>query len=537
MARQPVQTKKRDEEEDSDDEEDEDEEVIVKSDAEVDDEEDDEDGDDLDAALADNGRKPSIFIEPWRKKGQITVWLHPKAKFAKVGHHKWFRVVQFTKRNGEDVSFIRFERFNCHEPADYVSIAKDRDDNLRRDHRAQVCPFCKMLEWVEEGVISGAIAPDAEIFRFDDGEPEHLQVLHAAGISGLIGLEAAPERWKKICKASKVLQKDPWSENCSLKLSHAFQVVADHDPSEVKWAFEPPDLFINLRDAIAKEKKRNGDDDGDPCKNPYALLWEFDEAKARKDYGRGASVVPQPKRTLTGKIRRLLNGPKRSDQMEVKGPGNCLELRATMENAIADGIDMPFDKIFAAAKKAGLMSGATNAPSNEKVSKTKDDTDDEPKSDPKPKAPSKATPVQTKGKPAKEAEAEQADTCDICHSEIGSDDDECGECGSAFDPDDNYKISGVKCTECGVIVPLSNPSEDGDDTLHICEKCATMHRLSPSTEKYYADHTAAKAKGHRCTLKFEWKAEPKKEAASDKPKRGGRGKAKAEPEKLESYPF
>lgn len=548
MARQSVQSKKRDEEEDEhdededeeerDDEEEEDEDgpESKDSDDDSDEDEDDEEGDDLDSALADRGKKPSIFIEPWRKKGSITVWIHPKTKFAKVGHHKWYRIVQFTKNNGDEVSFIRFERFNCHEPADYVSISKDRDDNLRRDHRAQVCPFCKMIEWVEEQVISGKIEPDAEIFRFDDGDPEHLQVLHAAGISGLIGLENAPERWKKICKRSKVLQKDPWSENCGLKLSHAFQVVADNDPSEVKWALEPPDLFFNLKDAIAKEKKRNGDDDGDPRKNPYALLWEFDEAKARKDYGRGSSVIPQPKRNMTGKIKRLLNGPKRTDQMDVIGPGNCLELRAAMENSIADGIDMPFDEIFAAAKKAGLMKPSEKSQSTQPKERKRDE-EDEPESDPKPKTAYKADVAQAKGNSEKK---EPESTCDICHEAIGEDDIECKSCATTFDPESNYEIDGIKCTECGTVVPLNNPSEAGDDTLHICEKCGTIHRLAPSVRMFYDTHREAAKKGKRCDLKFAWKVEPKeeskKESTSDKPKRGegrGRGKTSTDSEKLD----
>lgn len=538
MGRQSVQSKKcedeeddRDDEEENEDEREEDEEddrgsFKSKSDADDDEDEDDEEGDDLDSALADRGGKPSIFIEPWRKKGAANIWLHPKTKFAKCGHHKWFRIVSFTKkRTQEEVSFIRFERFNCHEPADFVSISKDRDDELRREHRAQICPFCKMLEWVEDRVLSGELSPDAEVFRFDDGDPEHLQVLHAAGISGLITNDDFPEKFKKICKRSKVLQRDPWSENCSLKMSHAFQVVDDNDPTEVKWAFEPPDLFFNLKDAIAKEKKRNGDDDGDPMKNPYALLWEFDEDKAKKNYGKGASVVPQPKRKMTSKVRRLLEGPKRTDQGEVIGPGNLLELRASMENAAQ--IDMPFDEFFKAAKKAGLMEGQASSKTS---SKKRDAKDDEPESDPKPKTSSKPAPVQAKGKPKEEEPEEDEDddddpefvnTCDFCGEQIGEDDIECGSCGSSFDPDNEYRIDGIKCSDCGTLVPLKDASEDGEDTLHICPKCAAIHRLSPSVDKYYETLRTTEDKTE-FKLEFAWKAEPKKETKSDKPKREGR---------------
>lgn len=540
MARQTVQAKKREDEEDErdDEEEDEDEreededveEEDRKSFKPSDDEEDDEEGDDLDSALANRGNKPSIFIEPWRKKGSVTVWLHPKTKFARVARHKWFRIVQFTKRNGEEVSFIRFEMFNSHEPADFASFSKERGDDLKRIHRAKLCPMSKMIEWVDDAVIDGRLSPDAVVFRFDDGDPEHLVELHAAGLTGLIGLENAPEKWKKICKRSKVLQKDPWNENMNLKMSHVFQVVQDNDPTEVKWAVEPPDLFFQLKDAIAKEKKRNGDDDGDPMKNPYALLWEFDEAQARKNYGKGNSVIPQPKRKMTSKIRRLLEGPKRNDQQDVIGPGNLLELRASMENAAV--IDMPFDEFFKEAKKAGLMEGSAPKPQSAKPTRKRDDEEGEPESDPKPKTSSKPKSDPAKGKKDEEPES----TCDICGEAVGEDDVECKSCDTTFDPDNNYEIDGIKCTECGTIVPLNNPSEAGDDTLHICEKCATIHRLSPSARKFYDDHGEAFKKGRKCDLEFVWKAEPKEEPKKSESKRegrSGRGKASSDSAKLD----
>jgi hypothetical protein len=545
MARQTTQAKKREEEEDDrndeeeddedtrdDEEEDEDEGSKFKGASDSDGEEDDdEEGDDLDSALADRGGKPSIFIEPWRKKGNVTVWLHPKTKFARVGRHKWFRIVQYTKRNGEEVSYIRFEMFNSHEPADFVSFSKERGDDLKRIHRARICPMSKMIEWVDDAVIDGRISPDQVVFRFDDNDPEHLVELHAAGLTGLIGLENAPEKWKKICKRSKVLQKDPWNENMNLKLSHVFQVVQDNDPSEVKWAVEPPDLFFQLKDAIAKEKKRNGDDDGDPMKHPYALLWEFDEAQARKNYGKGNSVIPQPKRRMTNKIRRLLEGPKRNDQQDVIGPGNLLELRASMEHAAQ--IDMPFDEFFREAKKAGLMSGSAKSQSAKTTPKRDDDEESEPKSDPKPKAASKAAAESAKGKSAK-VEPEVVGTCDICGEGIGDDDIECGACGTTFDSDDEYHVDGIKCIDCGIVVPLKDASEEDGDLKQICPKCGAVHRLSPSVERFYGE---LRDKAYKGEVKFVWtmesKSEPKKEAAPKREGRSGRGKASSDSDKLD----
>jgi hypothetical protein len=532
MGRQQVALKANEDEDDRDDEEeetDEENEDEERDEQQDDDEDDDESGDDLDSALNDRGGKKSEYLKPWRKSGKATIWLHTKAKFAKVPHHKWFEIVQFTKRNDEDVSFVRFTRFNCHEPSDYVSISKDRDDDLRRTHCAQTCPMCKMLEWVEDQVIAGKLSPDQEIFRFDDGEPDHLQVLHAAGASGLIGLENAPERWKKICKKSRVLQKEPWNENLGLKLSHCFQVVDDSDPSGLVYAFEPPDLFFCLKDAIAKEKKREGDDKGDPRSNPYAFLWEFDQVKAQKNFGRGNEVTPLPRRKLTSQIRKLITGPKRNDQHLIVTPGNCLELRASMENAAQ--IDMPFDEFFAAAKKAGLMvASAQSKPAQKPKERDKQD-EDGPESDPKPKTSQKARPAATTGKPAEEDEPESkpsgsdtASTCDFCDEEIGDDDFECKSCGTSFDQDNNYEINGIKCTNCGTLVPVNEGDMHDDNTSsHICPKCAAIHKLTPSVRHFYDTLNQCRKSGKRFDLKLVWTAEKKVE---EKPK--GRGRRSAE---------
>jgi phage FluMu protein Com len=528
---QSSQSKKRNEEEDERDDEEEDEDE--RDDEEDDDDEeeseaskstdpdDDDGGLDLDAALNDRtDRRESEYLKPWTKDGSTVVWLHTTTNFHKVAHHKWFEIVTYGKR-GDEKSFIKRPRFNCHEPIDYaIKPNDDRDDDLRRKTHADLCPFCKMIEWVEAEMISGKMSPSQELFRFDDGNPKNLVSIHAGGISGLISLDSAPERWKKICKKDKVLQFQPWNENLYVKISILFQVVSDANPNSVLFAFEPPKLYQQLAREIKKQKTEHGDDEGNPQKNPYALTWEFDESVP---YCQGYEVTATRKRPLSNKIKKLIHGPKRSDLKEKLAPGNCLELRASMENAAV--IDMPFDEFFAAAKKAGLMNGsAAKTQSNKTAPKTKDDEEDEPKSDPKPKTSSKSNSAQVKGN-AKKAEPEVVGTCDICGEGIGDDDIECKACGTTFDPDDDYHVDGIKCTDCGTVVPLKDASEEDGDLKQICPKCGTIHRLSPSVERFYGE---LRDKAFNGEVKFVWTAEPKSEAKKTEPKREGRsGRSKA----------
>lgn len=530
QAVQPSQSKKRNEEEDERDDEEEDEDEREEDeederdsegdDDEDSDDEDDEDGLDLDAALNDRtDRRESEYLKPWTKDGSTVVWLHTTTNFHKVPHHKWFEIVTYGKR-GDEKSFIKRPRFNCHEPIDYaIKPNDDRDDDLRRKTHAELCPFCKMIEWVEEEMISGRMSPSQELFRFDDGNPKNLVSIHAGGISGLISLDSAPERWKKICKKDRVLQFQPWNENLYVKISILFQVVSDANPNSVLFAFEPPKLYQQLAREIKKQKTEHGDDEGNPQKNPYALTWEFDESVP---YRQGYEVTATRKRALTNKIRKLIHGPKRKDLNEKKAPGNCLELRASMENALVEGVKMPFDLFFGPAEKAGLMRGTAKT-----TPKRRDDEEDEPKSDPKPKTSSKSA----------KAEPEVVGTCDICQEGIGDEDIECKACATTFDPDDQYHVDGIKCTECGLVVPLGGASEVDGDLVQICPKCGTVHRLSPSVDRFYGE---LRDKAYKGEVKFVWTAEPKpeakKESASEKPKRegrSGRGKALSDSEKLD----
>ena len=511
MARQTVQAKKREEEEDDRDDEDEDEEDERDEDedgpsSEKSGDDADDGGLDLDAALNDRtDRRENEYLKPWTKDGSTDVWLHTTTNFHKVAHHKWFEVVTYGKR-GDEKSFIKRPRFNCHEPVDYaIKPNDDRSDDLRRKTKPDLCPMCKCIAWVEEEVISGRMSPSQLLFVFDDGNPKNRVEIHAGGISGLVTLESAPERWKKACKKDKVLQFQPWNENLYVKISILFQVVSNANPSGVVYAFEPTKLYQQLAKEIKKQKVEHGDDEGNPQKHPYALHWEFDESVP---YRQGYEVTATRKRPLTNKIRKLITGPKRSDLKEKLAPGNCLELRASMENAAQ--IDMPFDEFFAAAKKAGLMNGSAKSQPAKTAPKRDDDGDDEPNSDPKPKTSSKAV---------SEA-APTVGTCDICHGEVGDDDVECATCGATFDPDNEYRIDGVKCTDCGTLVPLHDASEEDGDLKQICPKCGAIHRLSPSVDRFYGELADQARKGK---VKFAWtmeaKPEPKKEST---PKREGR---------------
>jgi hypothetical protein len=72
-------------------------------------------------------------------------------------------------------------------------------------------------------------------------------------------------------------------------------------------------------------------------------------------------------------------------------------------------------------------------------------------------------------------------------------------------------------------VPLADASEEDGDLKQICPKCGTIHRLSPSVDRFYGE---LKEKAYKGEVKFVWTSEgaPKK-AALKREGRSGRGKS------------
>lgn len=474
------------------------------------------------------------YLEPWRDKGHVRIWLHTTAAFHALWNHNWPIVKTVKdKTTKEDRLMVFSSRFVCHDPETVTRKARFKDDDGRREHSPVRCPICFMLDWISAEIAAGRLDWCEPVFRFEGDDPEKSVTLFAGGMVGLFGKKDLTKDEKQEMRKAGVVVKDAWRQKTEVRCQYLFQVVDDADPSAgVVKALEAGDLGDKLKTELNKEIKKRGDK-GNPGINPYPLLWEYDENE--QQFGKKYSVTALSDDRPSKTILNLIRGPKLDSSKDI-APGNCIELRAAMETHAL--IDLPFDDFFAEAEKAGLMDERRQKSTAKAQNKPKpaarpaaqndddeeeDEEDDEPESAP----PVKQTePVgygsKAETKPAQKKQPEPPSTggasCDFCGKPIGDDDLACPHCGSTYDDDDeNITLDGAKCLDCGEIVPLKEGEERDGGTAHICPKCATVHTLSPSVDEFYANGGADEG------LKFAWTVE-KRHPKQDEPKPAARGR-------------
>lgn len=498
---------------------------------------DNEDGMSLNAFLGHRTSGGSgEFLEPWRDKGSVKIWLHTKAGFHALWNHNWPRVITVkNKQSGEDELRVVSSRFVCHDPETVTRKARYKDDDGRREHSPIRCPICFMLDWISAEVAAGRLDWCAPVFRFEgDGDEERNVTLHAGGMIGLYGKKEISKEELQQMKKAGVSRKTAWREKIEVRCQYLFQVVDDADPSAgVVKALEAGDLGDKLKEELRKEIKKRGEK-GNPGINPYPLLWEYDEAEEQfgKKYKVTAMSDDRPSKT----VLRLIQGPKLDLTKDVT-PGNCIQLRAEMEQHAL--IDLPFDEFFAEAEKAGLMREQKATPKTSTkpapvaakkppACDEEDDEDDDKEEDGEPESTPETAPKKTTTFASTSAQKKPAapppDTspCDFCGKPIGDDDLICPHCESTFsDNKENIVLDGIRCAEegCGAIVPLKGGEASDGGTRHICPKCATIHELSPNLTDF------VEAGGRSGGVKLSWKVverHPPAEPAKDEKPRGGR---------------
>jgi hypothetical protein len=496
------------------------------------------------------------FLEPWRDKGSVRIWLHTKAGFHALWNHNWPRVVTVKDRQTkEDKLIVVSSRFVCHDPETVTRKARFKDDDGRREHSPVRCPICFMLDWISAEVAAGRLDWCTPIFQFNgEGDEERNITLHAGGMIGLFGKKELSKEELQQMKKAGVSRKTAWREKIEVRCQYLFQVVDDQDPSAgVVKALEAGDLGDKLKEELRKEIKKRGER-GNPAINPYPLLWEYDENEEQfgKKYKVTALSDDKPSRT----ILNLIQGPKLDLSKDI-APGNCIGLRAEMEQHAL--IDLPFDDFFAQAEREGLMreqkqASKTSSKPAQAVSRkpppaARDDEDeddeeedeeedDEPESDPKPAA--KTSTAKTNAPAAqqkKQAAPPDTSPCDFCGKPIGDDDLICPHCKSTFaDEGKLIVLDGIACEDCKTIVPLKQgtKSDEGEGERFICPSCATIHELSPTLEEFV--EAGGRAEGYVLSWKVVERHPPAEPPKEEKPKGGRRGRGAAKKEEPSALP-
>ena len=497
------------------------------------------------------------YLAGWKDDGKIQIWLPTQGFHAPAWVHPVPHVVE-KEDDGDKKLAVWSQRWICHESEEILKRQNFFDkSNGDREAPPEICPNCIVLMAVRDLYREGKIGwtDPAFVWKGDDEGDE--TVIRAGGMDGSFnGKDLSREKLKELRKAG-VRRDHAFKQDLRAKLKYLI-VVADNGDIEagLQKTWESSTLGNKLKKAIRDEIKRarcKEDPEGlkgNPGINPYPFEWTFDDDA---DFENKFDVLALTKEVPTDKLLALLKGPAVDLSRDVE-PGNCFTLRVELEEhcVLPKGM-LDFDKCFAAAEKAGLMT----PPEESK----EDQEDDIEEGDEKPRgggrtpevrgkeaaAPAKAATVtigtsspawttdtwkpgaNVKGadvildvpdgvsderfaavrKACKDAGAlstAEAVVCTHCREVMTTQDAECPSCGSKYDDDGKLLSRPCLAPECPGQVPL-----EGEGPKFICEKCGTIHLYAGDESKT-------------------WTAEPKAavKPAEDPPRRGRRTEA-AEP--------
>lgn len=454
----------------------------------------------LDEFLKHSNRANNAGWLKWRDKGEAKVWIHPqtwtgaprdadnKPQVA-IWNHKWFRVIEVEDKDGDKVMKVVQSRFVSHEPEKVLKKQYFRDDEGEREHPPVVCPMSFLTDWVYRAIKRGDLDWTTPLFHFEGDDPDQAVTLHAGGVVGLFNARDLSKEQKQQLKNARISPKESWKENLMARCQYLFLVVDDEDPDAgVLKATEADAIGKGMRKAMKDEMTRKGSEKGNPMRRPYPFLWRYDDDKQPNEKYSVIALEDEPRKEILELLRE--EAPDVSADYQ---PGDCALLRAEMEAHLCEGVSVPFDEIFAAAEKTGLMKPRESAP------KKPAGKENEPKAE------------------------EEKVCCDFCLSELADDDVFCSNCGTTYD-EETFQIDGLpclsgnkdgRCSKTGkkeAVSVVRNPKEP-NQTRFVCEKCATIHELRPGGEPVAKRWSVVKEPK---------KVEPPKEKAAPKGRRAAK---------------
>ncbi len=314
---------------------------------------------------------------------------------------------------------------NCHEKEDVLAKQYKRNrETGEREAYPKACPICRLIETVHGMVDAGQLSITKPIFKFETDDPNAKVgrlVLHAGGLYNAFGRKDLGDDIVAEMRKANISLKEAWRENAQAKSAYLFCVV-DHDAPDngVQIAIEGAALGDAIRDVIDGACESLGREDGDPRRNPYAIMWKhIPEAKAFGDQYRALRLE---KLEPTEEVLELIRGEAPDVSRDIK-PFNIQQMRGMLEKHAL--VKLPWDEIFD-------VPGA-----GEKAAEGDEEEGERPKSrTPRPAARKPPESVRDmaaqarakKPKPPKEDEVE----CDVCGKPMPESAPECPHCGEKY---------------------------------------------------------------------------------------------------------
>lgn len=280
-----------------------------------------------------------------RKPPVITTWLHTGAPIIALWRHGWPRIVEI-ERDGVKQREVWGGNFNCHEHEDVLRRQYKRGPRGERLDPPKSCPMCLLIEYLHTEVDEGRLSWVEPVFKFEADDDRETQVLTAGGLYNAFGGELSRDDIAELRRAG-IRRDEAWKQNGMAKCSYVFSVVDHDEPSAgVQVCVETTGLGDAVKQVIRNQMDSLGETEGHPLRSPYAIRWEYhpDEKEFSKKY----RALAMPKIAMTPEVHDLIVDSAAPNIASLIERGNVAALRAVMEAHAL--IDLPFDRIFAAAE-------------------------------------------------------------------------------------------------------------------------------------------------------------------------------------------
>jgi hypothetical protein len=371
---------------------------------------------------------------------------------------------------------------NCWEDEEVLSNRK-RDADGEREAPIQICPVCKMIEWVRKAVRQGALQPHDPIFvyRTQDGKKE--RAVHAAGLYNGLDDDRFTDEQREAIKDAGIRLSDAWKENGNSKCNYMFCVVDHEHPEDgVQIAIETSLLGDKTKQVIKRLRKKNGENSNwNPLKTPYAICWSHNDKKGIP-FNEKYDADDRPSLKITPEIETLIMGDP-PDIEGIKKRGNVRKLREQLEMYAV--VEMPFDEFFEDAERASKneKDDDTDFAYGANVTDGEVSAEDLAKADAaieeaeKAAAKTKAAPAKPTAQSKPAAEAAKAPETKAAPAKPAA---EVTKPAGRKKVELKPKVEEVfiKCDDCG---------EDMREDWEKCPKCGATYEIEPEIKAKYAD--------------------------------------------------
>lgn len=386
------------------------------------------------------------FLRKWKEDGSVLVWLHTMSSMVSIWSHQVPNVVAFEDRETrKKTKQVWGQDVNCWETEDLLKRQNFRDRSTgARELPPEVCPICKLTEWLRDQVETGGLDLATPVMRFEGDDPTKTTIIHAGGAYDAFRGDKLDEAQKNSLKKAGVFLKQAWRENMRARLKYLFVVVNDAKPKDgIQIAIESSLLGDKMKLAIRSRIKAHNAGAhpnpslGNPILHPYPFQWEYDEAAV--SFGDKYNVVAMdtvPLRPEIDKLIRHTDPPNLDSTLEKANP---TLLRARLEQHAL--IDMPWDDFFSA-----VPSSTRERPTTQEVSQAR--------------PPQRPVPAQQRA-PAPPPEDDNIVACDQCEKPMDARDSVCPHCHFSYEvsaappesPKPLPKRSEVGAAQARVTVP------------------------------------------------------------------------------------